>query len=43
MRSRISASVSSGVPSRSSVTWLGEPALTSSSMPTAEQIWPGVQ
>src|SRR5689334_3874221 len=40
MRSRISASDSSGVCSRSSVTWLGAPDLTSSSMPTAEQICP---
>jgi hypothetical protein len=27
----------------SSVTWLGTPRPTSSSAPTAEQIWPGVQ
>jgi hypothetical protein len=28
---------------RSLVTVLGQPALASSSMPAAEQIWPGVQ
>ena len=27
----------------SAVTWLGQPASASPSMPTAEQIWPGVQ
>ena len=41
MRSRISASVRSGVLLEVLGDVAGAPALTSSSMPTAEQIWPG--
>ena len=43
MRSRSSALVTCGVAVRSALTWLGMPALISSSTATAEQIWPGVQ
>src|SRR5437870_3435388 len=44
MRSRISASDRAICPDATSgVTWLGQPAFASASMPIAEQIWPGVQ
>ena len=43
MRSRISASLACGAAARSAVTAEGTPRWISSSMPTAEQIWPGVQ
>ena len=44
IRSRISASVNAICgDATSAVAWLGQPAFTSASMPTAEQIWPGVQ
>ena len=43
MRSRISSASSSGAAATSAVAWLGQPASTSASIPTAEQIWPGVQ
>ena len=43
MRSGISALLACIGALRSSVTWLGTPALISASVATAEQIWPGVQ
>lgn len=44
IRSRISSSLREiRDAATSAVTWLGHPASTSASMPTAEQIWPGVQ
>ena len=44
IRSRSSSWLSAIVSAdRSAVTWLGTPRRTSSAMPTAEQICPGVQ
>jgi hypothetical protein len=42
IRSRSSSTVTRAA-SRLALTWLGTPALISSSTATAEQIWPGVQ
>lgn len=44
IRSRISSSLNAiRDAATSAVAWLGQAASTSVSMPTAEQIWPGVQ